>query len=62
MKNFLTEAERAELKQRHRREKDRRTADRIKAVLLSDAGWRIWDFPKAVRPSRRCRIFCGEFR
>jgi transposase len=38
MKNFLKETERQELKKRHRQEKDRRTADRIKAVL-SDNGW-----------------------
>ncbi|GHT93817.1 hypothetical protein FACS1894122_09650 [Alphaproteobacteria bacterium] len=39
MKNFLTKEEETELKQRHRQEKDRRTADRIKAVLLSNKGW-----------------------
>jgi hypothetical protein len=38
MNNFLTDIERAELK-RHRGEKDRRIADRIKAVLLLDSGW-----------------------
>lgn len=37
--NFLTENIRSSLKLQHRREKDRRTADRIKAVLLSDKGW-----------------------
>ncbi|GHU14559.1 hypothetical protein FACS189449_11400 [Alphaproteobacteria bacterium] len=36
MENFLTSEEREALKVRHRREKDHRTADRIKAVLLSD--------------------------
>jgi hypothetical protein len=41
MKNFLTKTERQELRVRHRREKDRRTADRIKAVLLSDSGGAI---------------------
>jgi transposase len=39
MKDFLKETEREELKKRHRQEKDRRTADRIKAVLMSDKGW-----------------------
>lgn len=39
MKSFLSEEERTNLKLQHRREKDRRTADRIKTVLLSDKGW-----------------------
>jgi hypothetical protein len=37
--DFLTDAERIELKARHRKEKDRGAADRIKAVLLADKGW-----------------------
>jgi transposase len=37
--NFLTAQERNDLKVRHRSEKDRRTGDRIKAVLLIDEGW-----------------------
>jgi transposase len=48
MKNFLTELERAELKLRHRKEKDRRTADRIKAVLLSNNGWSYRDIAEAL--------------
>ena len=39
MKNFLTAEERTNLKGQHRRERDRRICDRIKAVLLSDDGW-----------------------
>ncbi|GHT98649.1 hypothetical protein FACS1894126_4350 [Alphaproteobacteria bacterium] len=39
MKNFLTDIEGADLKKRHRTEKDGRTRDRIKALLLSDQGW-----------------------
>lgn len=39
MKNFLTSEEKARLKTQHRRERDRRVCDRIKAVLLSDEGW-----------------------
>ena len=39
MSNFLREEERKELRQQHRKERDRRTADRIKAVLWSDDGW-----------------------
>jgi DNA-binding NarL/FixJ family response regulator len=38
MSNFLREEERKELRQQHRKEKDRRTADRIKAVLWWDEG------------------------
>jgi transposase len=48
MKNFLTESECAELKRRHRREKDRRTADRIKAVLLSNSGWNYREIAEAL--------------
>lgn len=39
MKNFLTEKDREVLKELHKQEKNRRDADRIKAVLLSDTGW-----------------------
>jgi DNA-binding NarL/FixJ family response regulator len=36
---FLTDVARAELRAAHRKEKDRRVADWIKAVLLYDKGW-----------------------
>ena len=39
MKEFLTIEERENLRRRHRSEKDGRTRDRIKAVLLADKGW-----------------------
>lgn len=39
MENFLSSADREKLKLMHRSEKDGRTRDRIKAVLLSDKGW-----------------------
>lgn len=39
MTRFLTEDERTQLRTRHRLERDRRVADRIKAVLLYDKGW-----------------------
>jgi transposase len=39
MKEFLLPEERAALRLHHRKEKDGRTRDRIKAVLLSDKGW-----------------------
>ena len=37
--NFLTDQERDQLKLQHKRERDKRVADRIKAVLLYDHGW-----------------------
>jgi hypothetical protein len=37
--NFLTELERDQLKFQHRRERDGRVRDRIKALLLHDKGW-----------------------
>ena len=39
MINFLSQQEEDDLKNRHRKEKNRKNADRIKAVLLSDKGW-----------------------
>ncbi|GHU18803.1 hypothetical protein FACS189472_07650 [Alphaproteobacteria bacterium] len=48
MKNFLTQEEELELKQRHRTEKDRRTADRIKAVLMSNTGWSYREISKVL--------------
>ena len=37
--NFLTDEEREQLKQKHRKERDGRVRDRIKSVILSDHGW-----------------------
>lgn len=37
--SFLTKEERGNLIQKHREEKNRRNADRCKAILLSDSGW-----------------------
>ncbi|GHU23143.1 hypothetical protein FACS189472_16120 [Alphaproteobacteria bacterium] len=48
MKNFLTQEEELELKQKHRTEKDRRTADRIKAVLMSNTGWSYREISKVL--------------
>lgn len=39
MEQFLDSATRTHLLQRHRRERDRRIADRIKVILLRDDGW-----------------------
>ena len=48
MKNFLTPQEQNGLKSRHRLEKNRRDADRIKAVLLSDKGWTFREIAHAL--------------
>jgi transposase len=37
--NFLNDQERASLKIQHKKERDKRICDRIKAVLLADKGW-----------------------
>lgn len=36
---FLTDQKRTQLKEQHKRERDKRICDRIKAVLLADEGW-----------------------
>ncbi len=41
MGNFLIPEERQELKELHRYERERRYADRIKALLSWDAGWTL---------------------
>ena len=39
MKDFLSNGQRVDLKRQHRGERERRHADRIKAILLLDKGW-----------------------
>lgn len=39
MKNLLSNEQRSQLRLRHKKERDKRVCDRIKAVLLSDEGW-----------------------
>ena len=48
MKEFLNQEEREALKVQHRQEKNRRVADRIKAVLLSDKGWTYRQIAEAL--------------
>lgn len=48
MESFLSTEEREQLKVRHRQEKERRVADRIKAVLLSDKGWSFKEIAEAL--------------
>lgn len=48
MKKFLKDKERDQLITQHRQEKDGRTRDRIKAVLMSDTGWTFKDIAEAL--------------
>lgn len=48
MTQILTQTERGELVARHRKERDKRVADRIKAVLLTDDGWSSEAIAKAL--------------
>jgi len=45
---FLSDAERTQLIAQHRRERDKRICDRIKAVLLFDKGWSIGAIAEAL--------------
>ena len=45
---FLSDAERDQLIAQHRRERDKRICDRIKAVLLFDKGWSIPSIAEAL--------------
>ncbi|MDR0624925.1 MAG: helix-turn-helix domain-containing protein, partial [Holosporales bacterium] len=47
-RDFLTDADRLELRAKHRKEKDRSSADRIKAVLLADKGWSYRQIAEAL--------------
>ena len=46
--NFLSGQEREQLKLQHRRERDGRIRDRIKAVLLHDEGWTPKDIARVL--------------
>ena len=48
MYKLLTEQERTELLVQHKTERDKRIADRIKVVLLSDEGWSAEAIAKAL--------------
>lgn len=45
---FLTDAERAQLRAQHKRERDKRICDRIKAVILCDKGWAFKEIAEAL--------------
>ena len=48
MRNFLTEEEREYLRAQHKRERDKRVCDRIKAVLLYDKGWTLMQIAEVL--------------
>ena len=48
MKNFLTNEERVSLLRQHKKERDKRICDRIKAVLLRDSGWSWMQIAQAL--------------
>jgi len=48
MRDFLTDDERTSLKTQHKRERDKRVCDRIKAVLLYDKGWTLMQIAEAL--------------
>jgi len=60
---FLSDVERTQLKIQHRRERDGRVRDRIKAVLLFDKGWSISAIAEALLLSEDAiRDHISEYR
>ena len=60
---FLSDAEHTQLKTQHRRERDGRVRDRIKAVLLYDKGWSIAAIAEALLLSEDAiREHISEYR
>ena len=60
---FLSDAERVQLIAKHRRERDKRICDRIKAVLLCDKGWSIAAIAEALLLSEDAiREHIAEYR
>lgn len=48
MRNLLTDYERSNLVAQHKKERDKRVCDRIKAVLLDDKGWTRMQIAEAL--------------
>jgi transposase len=46
--NFLSDEERIKLQKQHKRERDKRVCDRIKAILLYDKGWTLHQIAEAL--------------
>jgi len=48
MTNFLSKEEKERLRSQHKKERDKRICDRIKAVLLYDKGWTFMQISEAL--------------
>lgn len=60
---FLSDTERTQLRAQHKRERDKRICDRIKAVLLYDKGWSIAAIAEALLLSEDAtREHIAEYR
>ena len=60
---FLSDVERVQLRVQHKRERDKRICDRIKAVLLYDKGWSIAAIAEALLISEDAtREHINEYR
>jgi len=60
---FLSDDERIQLRAQHKRERDKRICDRIKAVLLYDKGWSIAAIAEALLLSEDAiREHINEYR
>jgi len=60
---FLNDTERTQLISQHKRERDKRVCDRIKAVLLFDKGWSIPTIAEALLLSKdTIRDHIAEYR
>jgi len=64
--NFLSEQEKVQLRIRHKKERDKRICDRIKAVLLTDEGWTPQQIAKVLLISDgfdkwACSAFTSEY-
>jgi predicted ArsR family transcriptional regulator len=46
--NYITDVERAQLRIQHKKTRDGRVRDRIKAVLLYDKGWSVAQIAEAL--------------
>ena len=62
MSYFLTDEERFSLQKQHKKERDGRIRDRIKAVLLRDKGWTWMQIAEALLLSEEVlRLHLKEF-
>ena len=62
MSNFLTDKERSFLQKQHKKERDKRICDRIKAVLMRDKGWTWMQIAEALLLSEEVlRLHLKEF-